>query len=228
MVANNLSIVIRTCKQRLERSRFLKDALMCEFGVHVKILVVESSKNYSQGFVCELVRYLESLDTVSKYILVVEDDMLFSNAAKSIVEEAIYYELPHLWCSIPEKRIVDESSKLSANIRSIFLSAPLYYSGAILFESSFLKHILTNYCLTFMELVQPNFDVFVSSQILEVQTPLFLSYTCFATDPHTSSILDSSTKTKHRFTPTHIDAYFEFKDTSPLFKTNTLLKEFEC
>jgi len=221
MVANNLSIVIRTCKPRLQRSTFLQHALASEFCVSTDKIIVNSKPNYSQGFFCELIRYLEHLKSTPKYILVVEDDMLFSNSAKSTLQEAIRFELPHLWCSIPEKRLVDESTKISESIRSVRIAAPLYYSGAILFEVSFLKYVLTNYSLKYIELTQPNFDVFVSSEILNCGGSMFLSHTSFATDPCTSSVIESSATQLHRFTPEHIDAYFDFNNTSPFFTTHT-------
>lgn len=220
MQTSKLTILVRTFPARAKRADFLRDVLVEYFKCPVFCICVESQKNYSQGFMVELTCFFESYDGQEQYFLIVEDDMLFSNSAESIVSEAIENALPHLWCSIPEQAILKNAMRLSESIGFVFLAKPIYYSGAILFEKSVLMRILSEYCLDFLSLAQPNADVFMSDRLTRNGEPLFISHTSFATDKKVQSALSHrQTVEPFRKKAVDIDCFFDFSDIAPHFDT---------
>jgi len=218
MQTRPLAILIRTFSERKRRALFLKTALEQHFECSVFLIDVQSKAHYSQGFIIETLRFLESYEAIADYFLIVEDDMLFSKTARTIIDEAIFKDLPHLWCSIPEHRLVSQALPLSSNIKFIFLAQPIYYSGAILFEKSVLKDCLTEYCISFLELAQPNADVFFSSFLTRANQPLFVSHNSFATDKRVSSTLSNAKHSNtYRKLPPQIDHLFDFSQVDESF-----------
>jgi len=220
MHKNSLAIIIRSCKPREIRAQFLQKVMSEFFGAPVYILRVDAPVHYSQGFIMELVRFIETCSKDFGNFLIVEDDMLFSKKASSIIYEAIDLDLPNLWCSIPERSLVSVSTKITDNIRCVSLSEPIYYSGAVLLSRAVLKNMLCAYLLGYMNLQQPNFDVFASAFLKTSKNFLFISTDSFATDPSVSSILSASREKQQsgfRHTPLEIDSYFDFENVAPYF-----------
>ena len=82
-----------------------------------------------------------------KYVLVLEDDMVFSEQAKESLEAALKKEYPLLWYSIPSKRVIEHSKK---NFKRYLYSALILWT-ALLWSNLNSEGDFKKLCLTLFD-----------------------------------------------------------------------------
>ena len=209
---SDFEILIRTFEGRLYHANKLKENCIKYLSPNVRLIntkVAEST--YNEKFIFGLHNALMTSDY--KYVLVLEDDMIFSEQAKESLHNAIKKEYPLLWYSIPSKRVIEHSKKISKDIYMLPSFYGLHYSGAILIKRDILKDYISHYLFEHLTYNCRNFDVTFSYFIRDTLGSLFLQPGVFASNPQiisavsNKSIADKSRDNDH----SQIDPYFNYE-----------------
>ena len=208
---DNLAIVVRTCTHREDRADILAQKLSKCTGSKFYIVNCKTEKNYSESFVIGLAKVLQSLDETIEFLLIVEDDMLFSKNLKSDMNTILKKEIPFCWLSIPEKRMYDESFSIGEGCRFLETSVSIYYSGSVFCNVLDLKNYIEDYMLRFLELPQRQFDVSLSAYLVEKYGCLFLKCGVFASDKTLLSLLVGK-EGRQRIEVSPDDPFFDFEN----------------
>lgn len=176
-------IWIRTHTERLPFAYDLKQRCEQLFGVQAKLIHTgDAAKTYSIKYVIKASDQLN--DNTSEYILMLEDDMLFSHKANGIVRKIVHEnKRSHTWFSVPNMNILHICTKISEDMYILTGVDTFWYSGAILIKKDLLKKYLTFYLLNVMSLDTLAFDLSLSSFIIKENSHLILTPSYFASDP---------------------------------------------
>lgn len=212
-------VCIRTFKDRLYLAEQLKQASVKYLSRHTFILnTKESSIHYSEKFI--LLLYAHMLNTTSDYILILEDDMGFTDSAKAVVEEYIHESCNCVWFSIPSKDCLTRSN--STRGRKFRLRNPkgFYYSGAILLRSNILRNFLTYYFTHHLGFEYPNFDTRLSAYLNDIFGYINLAPSYFGTRSNIKSSIDGKLNQKSRVV-TYAD------EIDPMFDRSLIVPELQ-
>ena len=127
----DLEIYIRTFNGRLYHANKLKENCIRHLSPNVRLINTKLAEStYNEKFIFGVHNALMLGD--HKYVLVLEDDMVFSEQAKESLEAALKKEYPLLWYSIPSKRVIEHSKKIS---KKIFIFCPHFMDCTTLEQS---------------------------------------------------------------------------------------------
>ena len=209
----DLEIYIRTFNGRLYHANKLKENCIRYLSPNVKLINTKSAEStYCEKFIFGMHNAIISSNHT--YVLVLEDDMLFSEQAKESLQAAIAKEYPLLWYSIPSKRVIEHSKKISKDVYMLPSFAGLHYSGAILCKREILKDYISHYFFGHLEFKGgKQFDVTFSCFIRDTLGRLFLQPGVFSTNPQMkSAISNTSIAVENRYADhSQIDPYFDFE-----------------
>lgn len=206
------SVYIRTHSERLHLALQLNSNVENIFKIQPKILNTGvASEFYSENFVSLLKDTIQS--ERNAYILILEDDMLFSHTAISEIENAISQSMPYVWFSIPHKAILDNAVRLFGNFCHSYIKNNLYYSGSVLIQTEILKTYVESYAMLSSMYEIKNVDVTLSRFLInEFGHNMFFCASQFATDPKLKSSISNRFKQRHRIEAQH--------ECDPLFDIN--------
>lgn len=208
----DLEIYIRTFNGRLYHANKLKENCIRHLSPNVRLINTKSAEStYNEKFIFGMHNALMLSD--HKYVLVLEDDMIFSKQAKDSLEAALKREYPLLWYSIPSKRVIEHSKKISKDIYILPSFYGLHYSGAILIKREILKDYISHYLAEHLTYKCRNYDVTFSYFIRDTLGSLFLQPGIFASNPQIESAVSSTKVSDHHRVEDHsqIDPYFDFE-----------------
>jgi hypothetical protein len=208
----DLEIYIRTFTGRLYHANKLKENCIKFISPNVKLINTKSAEStYNEKFIFGMHNALISSN--HQYVLVLEDDMVFSEQAKESLQAAIKKELPLLWYSIPSKRVIEHSKKISTDIYILPSFDGLHYSGAILIKRDILKCYISHYLAAHLTYKCRNYDVTFSYFIRETLGSLFMQPGIFASNPQVESAVSTTKVSDHHRIEDHsqIDPYFDFE-----------------
>lgn len=195
----DFAVWIRTHYPRQEAAFQLKDAALSFLSRDVSVLHTGAADPlYSEKFIMAL--DAQVLQTAAPYVLILEDDILFSKGAQDVIHSAIDAELPHVWLTIPSQEALTLSTGLWGPFRRIRVANNFYYSGAVLVRTDILRDFLFTYLAEYTELDIPNFDVTLS-QVLLRKCPdgLFLAPGFFGSDPSIPSSISATAGNAHMY-----------------------------
>lgn len=213
----NLKIVIRSHSNRLSYASQLKSICDKVFRCSCKVLNTGiASDLHNQIFVMKL--YKELTQTQSLYILLLEDDIVFSVKAIAKINSLIGRNKDCGWFTIPNSKVLHSAVNLENSEYILNVFDHLYYSGSILIKTSLLKEYLAWYLMNYMVFEYPGFDVTLSSFLKSRIGYIRLVPGYFATDKKIkSSISTQETKGRIDVCSSEIDPLFNFGDMHNLF-----------
>ena len=212
MSFNTLEILIRTHDARLYLSEQLKSS--CIRHIHPKVQILNTGvahKRYSEKFHRHLHNFYMGSDC--RYVLILEDDMTFSEGAKSVIIQAMALGLSHVWFSIPSLEVFQYAHPMCKGFKRLHIKDTLSYSGAILLRSDLLKEYLEHYFFKFLELDDQEFDLNLSRYLSCKLQHLVIREGVFGTDLKVESSLNKYMWDEFR-QDCHkgIDPYFSLKN----------------
>tara|TARA_B100001121_G_C18528539_1_gene544800 strand:- start:178 stop:744 length:567 start_codon:yes stop_codon:yes gene_type:complete len=162
-------------------------------GAEVQILNTgKASELHSYKFAVCCEERFKSLKT--RYVLILEDDMLLTPASTSAIECAMMRGDSHNWYSVDTTtNVLDSSIKVHNYGYILHIANHVNYSGAILLESRLLRDFLEYHLLSIIESEYPNFDIRLSNYILRTEGHLLLRPGHFIQNSKTTSTVNPST-----------------------------------
>lgn len=197
-----ISTYIRTHDQRVQLAFQLYEHIILEkLGDDCRILNTgESSRDYSEKYIKLLDQQLAH--EKNEYVLLLEDDILFTNKAISKLRDAVELELPYVWFSIPHLELLKNAEPLCRGFVVSTIVNNLYYSGSILVRADVLRDFVCEYLQNVKSLQILNIDVNLSLFLIKLfGHHMILCPSVFGTDPNLESSIsnNSEIKSEYRF-----------------------------
>lgn len=210
----DFTILIRTFTDRFSYATRLKT--ICDLYLNARggctlVNTQDQKEFYSQAFCVCLASILPSVKT--KYILILEDDMLISNKVNPYLQNIMRFDIPCVWLSIFNERMFNSSSVLNSSLRYLKTNGTgIHYSGAILLKTSFLKDYLSFYFLNHLALEETTFDVSFSKYLEKELGFIPLKEGFFATSQDIPSSLQGRKNVQNRYECNAQDPHFDFRN----------------
>lgn len=211
-------VFIRSFEERSKEAKTLQTSCEQAFNVPVHILDTKvANYKFSEKFI--YLMYSVLMDTKSPYILILEDDMVFSKYAIEHLRLSCKSNRTHMWYSIPNKKVLDACIQASKLEFLLCEFNNLYYSGAILIKTSILRDFVEFYILNVLELEFRNFDINLSLFLKKEIGVIHICPYFFATNPSIQSSLENASfRTKGRaMISSDCDPLYDPKDTHRSF-----------
>lgn len=213
----SLHVFVRTCKSRRSRAFLLADTLRECLGLsRDAFCVLESleSPYFSQDFLLGICKHL---NTRADWVLIVEDDIVFSPRVKTPLIEAMNLQTPAVWFTMESDRVLNFCDTRRGALLDIKASV-LAYSGAVLVQTCLLRRFCEETLFTFLERDSWKFDTSLSSFLCrERGGRLWVAPGFFATSLEIPSLLNNSGfggPTRQPTKPTQ-DFWFDFSTAIP-------------
>jgi len=190
------SIYIRTHDSRERLALQLYSEAASFFETECKVLNTgAAAADYSEKFVRCLGEALRN--ETQEYVLILEDDIVFTKGAKLQVEAAIRYEFPYVWFSIPHADVLEYANVLFKGFLSAQITNAMYYSGSILIHANVLKAFVDEYLRVEASLDFKNFDINLSKFLIrEFGHSMTVCPSFFGTDTRIQSSLSNNSQFK--------------------------------
>jgi hypothetical protein len=122
----SFEVWIRTFQDRLYLAEQLKQVSRIYLSENTYVLdTKQRSAYFSEKFVLCMYSHLQ-MNITSEYILILEDDIAFTESAKASVLEKIDMGYPCLWFSVPEQRCLDMATPQKDGVFKL-LNPKVYY-----------------------------------------------------------------------------------------------------
>ncbi len=165
----DVTVCIRTHNPRLYLANRLKATCRRSFPEDTPLFICnngEPSVRFSEIFIANLASIVTHIE--SQYILIIEDDIDLTSESYSAVSKALSRGDTHNWYTVDTLSDILEKSICVPGYGYILSSAKsIYYSGSVLLKVSDLKDFLEMYILNHTEFEFSNFDLKVSSFLLD-------------------------------------------------------------
>ena len=195
----SLSVFIRGCQAREKRVGLLKTAL--EAHLEVPVQPVMSYRKEIRHFEL-LLKLSQQIESAHEWILIIEDDMVFSPKLKAGLIWLSGKNHPLVQLSIPSLYFLESSVKLEPNL--YFLRClELHYSGGLFISKEFLKAFLASVFMKDVlgEFWYEHYDLMLSRFAAQTSGGIYLCPSLVGSDLSMDSALG------HTYTPT--DPFFD-------------------
>ena len=206
----SLTIIIRTCKTRLDRSRKLADVLRAILTDDVRVVDCVMDVYYSEDFLFKL---SQEAKFIREYVLVLEDDMIFSTQTADFLMYLISKQFQFVWCTLEKPSVLNHSMGQDLFGLHLIRCKKLSYSGAVFYNRSTLRLICEQALLSFLDDTFWKYDLAFSSLACRIfSEQVWVSGACFATDPQLESAVETTSWIKvGRTKNLDLDSAFDFK-----------------
>lgn len=210
----DFTIVIRTFKDRLDCALDLKHICDSYLNKKNETLIANTRDQttfYSRAFCVVLADLLVNIST--KYVLLLEDDMVISKKTNAYLEKALQFDIDSIWLSVYSQKMIDTSFPISSYLRGLKTKEKgIHYSGAILVKTSFLKEYLNDFFLNHLHIEEVFFDVSFSKYLEKNLGFIPFKEGFFATSKSIKSSLEDRKKEKNIVSFIAEDPFFDFSD----------------
>jgi hypothetical protein len=216
----SFEVWIRTFQDRLYLAEQLKQVSRIYLSENTYVLdTKQRSAYFSEKFVLCMYSQLQ-MNITSEYILILEDDIAFTESAKASVLEKIDMGYPCLWFSVPEQRCLDMATPQKDGVFKLLNPKVYYYSGAVLIKKQLLKEFVTEFLFSQSELEYKNFDTTLSRFLIRRYGFIDILPSYFGTRPHTESSINFENRDASRLEVniSELDPKFNPKEIVPELK----------
>ncbi len=209
MIFDRLTILIRTCKAREARAQ--KTALILKevWSLDVRVVLCTEQHYYSEDFLFKLSREANS---VKDFVLVIEDDIIFSKQATDFLAYLQNKRFDFVWCTLENPKVLTHSVGKDLYGLHLVRCERLAYSGAIFYSKSVLQTLCEHALLTHLNYKIWRYDLQFSNLAQKLfGGVIWVSGEHFATEPKIVSVVEYADWINvDRNSSQNIDFYFDF------------------
>jgi len=168
-----------------------------------------SEPHYSEDFLFKLSRAAVS---AREFVLVLEDDMVFSDLALSFITHLVSKRFDFVWCTLESPQVRQHTLSRGEFGLSLVRCQRLAYSGAVFYSRRTLQKLCEWALLTHLESLVWRYDIQFSSHACGMfGGVVWVSGEYFATEPAITSIVEQSKWVEQgRANTSQIDYFFDF------------------